>query len=201
LVRLERGEAYEVDAGDTPPMTDGGKANEPELQAYSSGKTTQTAVPITDEFGTYLAAYTPLLKNGRIIGLLAAQFDSAPLSDFQGIVRRAFWVAILPGIAASLVVAYLLAGMFMEPMQVLRALDETAQAQRANDEDDPWRNFTTREQEIADLLGRGVERIKDLAQALSLSPETITTYLKRIKAKTGWSKQRLAMEAAARRRG
>ena len=42
---------------------------------------------------------------------------------------------------------------------------------------------------------QGRESAKDIAEVLSLSTGTVYTYFKRIKAKTGWSKQGLALEA------
>ena len=107
-----------------------GKANKWELAAYATGKTTYNDVPYSDNTGTYIAALTPIYRNGRIVALAAAEYDSATLAEFQGIVSRAFWLSVLPAILLALWLAYVLAALFVEPMEIFRRIDETA-ARRA----------------------------------------------------------------------
>lgn len=203
LAFVENGEQYEIYSGTDIPVQDAGKANEWVLSAYRTRHTTFSPVPIADDTGTYLAAYTPILRNGKVVGLLAAEYDEAPASSFESIVRRAFWFSLLPATLIALIVAYVLASTFVEPLDVLRVIEETAQRQQARsqaeEENDPWNSLTPQEKQMAELLRQGRESAKDIAEVLSLSTGTVYTYFKRIKAKTGWSKQGLALEAAARR--
>jgi DNA-binding CsgD family transcriptional regulator len=203
LVRVDRGEAWEIDSDDVPPMGDMGKANPVELTAYATKSPTRASDPIVDDYGTYLAAYTPILKNGRVIGLLAAAYDTAPLSDFQAVVDRTFWLSIVPGILTSLLVAYLLASMFVKPMQVFRAISEEATTERNQQSGaapDPWAGLTPREKEVADLVGDGLTNL-EMAEKLSVSIETIKTHVRRILEKTGCTgRVQIAVQASVRRR-
>ena len=200
---VKDGEEYDVAPNDTIVLDDYGKANEWELSAYKQRKTTYSQIPIVDEGGTYLAAYTPVVQNGHVIGLIAAEYDEAPTADFRAIIRSTFLLSVGPAIIVSLVVALVLASMFVEPTDVLREIEDTAQSQRARSssevESDPWLKLTPKQKEIAELLRQGRESIKDLAESLVVTPETIKQHLKDIKTRTGWSKQALAVQAAARR--
>jgi DNA-binding CsgD family transcriptional regulator len=202
---IDRGEEYIITQGDDPmdPLYDNGKADPWELRAYSSGAPTHTDAPYTDEAGTSLLAYTPIFHTGKVVGLVGVEIDSATLADLFGIVQKTFLLSVGPAVLISLAIAYILASMFGQPTDVLRVIENAAQNQmalsKADEENDPWRRLTQKEKEIAELLRRGEEHTKDLAQALSVSSETIKQHLKNIKDKTGWSKQNLAVEAAARR--
>lgn len=203
LVKIDNGEEYQVAAADTIPWDDDDKANQWEIEAYRKHETTFAPSPIVDNVGTYLGAYTPVINKGQVIGLVAAEIDEAPLTDFQAIVTKSFWYSIIPAVIVSMVVAAILASMFVEPTDVLREIEETAQARReqspVDEQNDVWHRLSPSEKEIAELLRQGLERTKDLAQARTVSPETIKKQLASIKDKTGWSKQQLAMQAAARR--
>ncbi len=198
-------EEYAILQGDDPmdPMFDNGKADAWELRAYTTGKPTHTDAPYTDDSGTSLIAYNPIFRSGKVVGLVGAEIDSGTVADLEEIVRKTFWLSVGPAVLISLVLAYVLASMYGQPTDVLRKIEETAHIQRArspeDEKNDPWYLLTAKEKEIADLLRQGQERTKDLAEALAVTPETIKQHLKNIKAKTGWSKQKLAVEAAGRR--
>ena len=150
-----------------------------------------------------MAGYVPIKRNGKVRGLIAAEFDSAPLGDLQNVVRKTFLLSIIPVLLLSLIVAAILAAKYAEPTEVFREVDEAATSHLARsqveDKDDPWNLLTPQEKEMAEQLRLGRESAKEIGDALSLTPGTVYTYFKRIKAKTGWSKQALAVQAAARR--
>lgn len=201
LVVLAKGHAYEVyedDAGSVP--SDVGKPDPWELEAYSTKKTTFTPIPHSDESGTYLAAFTPVVVNGRVVGLVAVERDSATLADFQGIVRRAFWLSIIPAILVSLIISYVVACMFVDPMEVFRAVEESAKDQRGQRSDipDSWSSLTVREKEVVELVRQGLTN-QQIADKASVALDTVKTHLKNISKKTGLTKLQLAVEAQARR--
>lgn len=200
LAVVEHGETYIIDPFDLHPMDDEGRANKWELAAYSTAKTTYNIVPFSDNTGTYLAALTPIFRNGRIVGLLGAEYDSATFGEFQGLVRKAFWLSILPAILLSLMLAYVLATMFVEPMEIFRRIDETAIEQSAagTAKDNPLSCLSAREKEVAELVRRGL-RNKEIADALVVTPETVKQHLKNIREKTGLTRVDLAVQAEARR--
>jgi len=203
LAFLEGSEEYDLYPGtDTKTLNDAGKANQWVTEAYATERTTYSPEPIVDNIGTYLAAYTPIVRNGKVIGLVTAEYDEAPLGDFQSIVRMAFMYSIIPALFASLVVAYILASMFVEPTDVLRAIDQTAKDQLARslrgEKDQLWESLTPREMEVAELASQGLT-YKEIADRLFVGTETVKEHLKNIRTKTGWTKRELGLEAQARR--
>ncbi len=202
LVTVDNCEEYYVAAGNQLPVDDGGKANQWERQAYATRRPTYSPTPVVDDNGTYLAAYTPIIHDRKVVGLVAAEYDSAPLSDFQGIVRRAFWLSIIPAVLASLVVAYILTLVFVEPMEVFRTIEETTKSQRVDfskgAKDDLWDSLTVKEREVAEWTRQGLTN-KEIAEQLFVTHETVKQHLKNIREKTGWSKVDLAVQAQGRR--
>lgn len=201
IVVVRHGAFYLIDPYDQHPMDYGDKANEWQLAAYASGKTTYNVVPHSDGTGTYLAAYTPIRRNGKVIALLEAEYDSATFAEFQGIVKKAFWLSIAPAVLLSLVLAYALAAMFVEPMEIFRRIDRSVASQAAHaggTEADPLDRLSPREKEIAELVRRGLKN-KAIADTLIVTPETVKQHLKNIKEKTGFTRVDLAVHAEARR--
>lgn len=202
LAVVEHGETYIIDPSDQYGLDDSGKANRWELAAYSTSKTTYNVVPYSDETGTSLAALTPIFQNGKIVGLLGAQYDSATYDEFQGIVRRAFWLSILPAILISLIVAYALATMFVEPMEIFRRIEATARSQSTKPpgttEADVLARLSPREKEVAELVRQGLTN-KEIGEKLVVTAETVKQHLKNIREKTGFTKLDLAVHVEARR--
>jgi DNA-binding CsgD family transcriptional regulator len=202
LAVVDRGEEYDILPGDVNPMDDEGKPDGSMLEAYSTGRATYTPVPVSNDTGTYLAAYVPILSGDKVLGLVAAEYDTAPLSDFQGVVRTALRFSIAPAIFIALILAYILASMFVEPMDVLRTIGENARLQVARslrgEKDVLWDSLTPRELEVADLAGEGLQN-KEIAERLFVSPETVKQHLKSVARKTGWTTRQLGLEAQARR--
>jgi DNA-binding NarL/FixJ family response regulator len=199
IVVVDHGHSYELYPSDSSPE-DVGMAPSWELEAYSTGKSTYTPEPFSDNGGTYVGAFTPIVHEGRVVGLMAAELDSATLSQFQEIVRRAFLLSILPAVLASLVISYVLACMFVDPMDVFRAVEESAKGQRSQQSGsvDHWDTLTSREKELAELVRQGLTN-PQIADKLSLSVDTVKTHLKNIHTKTGLGKLQLAVAAQARR--
>lgn len=202
LTFVERGEEYDIYSGNYIPVQDAGKANRWLRDAYRTRRTTYSPSPIVDDTGTYLAAYTPILHGDEVVGVVAAEYDEAPLSSFQSIVGRAFWFSIVPAVLLiSLVVAYVVAARYVDPMDMFRAIAETAhsksEVKASERETDPWTLLTTRQRQVAALV-KEAKSNKEIADALSLSAETVKQHLKDIKARTGLGRVELAILAAAR---
>lgn len=74
LVTIKGDEEYAITASD-PTMSDIAKANQWENVAAAKRIAVYTAIPVVDEGGTYLAGYTPVLRNGKVVGLVAVVAD------------------------------------------------------------------------------------------------------------------------------
>ena len=133
--------------------------------------------------------------------MLSAQYDSATYDEFQAIVRKAFWLSILPAILLALTLAYILSTIFVEPREIFRRIDETAAEQRSvpgATRHDPLSCLSPREREVAELVRRGLKN-KEIADALVVGTETVKQHLKNIREKTGLTKVDLAVQAEASR--
>ena len=95
--------------------------------------------------------YSNSRRGGKVRGLFASEIDSSPLSDFQSVVRVAFWFSIVPALLISLVVAYILASRYVEPMDVLRTIAEAKSETNAG-KSGPWNLLTARQRQVADLV-------------------------------------------------
>jgi DNA-binding CsgD family transcriptional regulator len=201
LVTIEKGEEYDVTSAEAQ-MSDTATANQWEAEANRKGLDVYSPTPIIDDYGTYLAGYVPIVRNGKVRGLVAAEFDSSPLGDLQSVVRTAFKLSIIPAFLFSLIVACILALRFVEPTDVLRTIADTARDEKVRAltgaADEPWNSLTDKELEVAELAGDGLTN-KEIAQKLFVGTEAIKTRLKNIKAKTGLSKVQLGLKVQARR--
>ena len=197
---IKGGKEYDVEPNSDEP-TDGGPANKEEINAYSSGKPTRTADPISDEGGTYLAAYSPVLRNGKVVALVAVEYDSATLADFRGIVWSSVQWSILWGSIISLIASYLLALRLAEPSELVKEIED--ERQRTSDTPSPaadvFAPLNEREIDIVDLLGKGYTA-PQIAEQVHLSRHTVHDYLADIREKTGLrGRNQLLVAAAARR--
>lgn len=201
LVIVQNGEAYESYPGTPYPMEDTGKALPWEIEAYKTGKTRWNDVPYSDSDGTYLAAFTPVSVKGKIVGLVAAEYDMAPFADFQSIVYTAFWLSLVPAVLVALVIAWFLAGIFIEPIELFRRIEE-ARIRPAEGAPpalvDPLVRLTPKEREVTDLVRQGLTN-REIAQRLVITQETVKQHLKNIREKTGFNKIDLAVQAEASR--
>jgi DNA-binding CsgD family transcriptional regulator len=197
LAVVKNGEEYDIDSGDDPSLGDGGKANDSEMRAYALQKPTYTAIPISDDSGTYLAAFTPIFNKGRVVGLVAAEYDSAPLADLQGIAQRVFW-SIVPAILVALVVSYVFASMFPEPIDIVRDIEDVKkQSLGTLDQGPPW-SLTDRENDVFETLGDDLTN-DQIAARLSMSVNTVKTHMKEILRKSGLKRWQLIVAARERR--
>ena len=74
------------------------------MQAFSSGAFTMTRQPYTDEWGTFMSGFYPVLgDSGQVAGLLGLDFD---VGYVQNLERRAMF-----GLLVSLLLAMLIAGL------------------------------------------------------------------------------------------
>jgi DNA-binding CsgD family transcriptional regulator len=197
LVRIEHGEEYDIDTGDSN-FADFGKANGWELRAYESRKPTYTPVPFSDDSGTYLAAYTPILGKGRVVGLVAAEYDSAPLADFHEIVKSVFQLSMVPAILLSLLISYVLANRFAEPIEVVRDIEEVKKQGlgQLKGGKEPW-GLTGRQLDVFESLSEDLTNAQ-IASKLSMSQETVKSHMKNILSKSGLKRWQLIVAARER---
>jgi DNA-binding CsgD family transcriptional regulator len=200
LVVVKNGEAFETFPDDPIPMQDLGPATPWELAAYRTGTSTRIETPYSDRSGTYLGAFTPLSIDRKVAGLVAVEFDTAPIDDFRSIISEAFGLALIPAVCIALVVALILTRTFIEPAEFVRKINAVATHQSINQSPneakfDPIEllaKLTPRERDVALMAGQQLSR-KEIGDKLRISDDTVKQHLKRIKEKTGLNKNGLLL--------
>ncbi|ULQ58993.1 methyl-accepting chemotaxis protein [Brucepastera parasyntrophica] len=73
--------------------------------AYSTREIQIVDKPYTDDWGTFMSAYLPIIKNGRVTGALALDYE---VSFIAGLQRNA-WVALTISLGVAIILAIILA--------------------------------------------------------------------------------------------
>lgn len=195
LVVVRRGIEFRLDPFDQHYLDKFDKANAPELRALSSGMPASTDVPLSDNYGTYVATYVPIRRHGTVVALMAAETDSSSFRELEAFASDLFWQSLVPALILSLLVAAVLSRLFVTPMEVFQDIEAAAQAAKG---EDPLKGLSNRQREIADLVRRGLSS-KEIAETLHVTTETVKSHLSDIKKKTGWNGKQLAANAAVAR--
>jgi two-component system chemotaxis sensor kinase CheA len=82
-----------MDEGDTIPKSLD--------EAYHGGSFQISETPYTDDYGTFVSAYLPIIKDGNVIGVLGADFELSTVRDFQFKAFLALSLSILAAIATA----------------------------------------------------------------------------------------------------
>jgi DNA-binding NarL/FixJ family response regulator len=101
-----------------------------------------------------------------------------------------------------LIIAYVLASLFVEPTSFLRRIHETAKKQKISAPGaaaaDLLEPLTPREKAVAVLKGQGLKN-KEIADELFMSPETVKSHVSKIYEKTGLNRVDLLVYVNATR--
>lgn len=189
-IKVLKEKEYLIAAEDSFPYEKLGNASQFELDAWK-GKAAFSPVPYADTIGTHLTACSPVFKNGQVLALIVADFDSTSLQNFQSVVRTSFWWSLVPAVLISLILASALATKFVEPMEFLREIQEVKlhpEQVAPSIKKAPGGEvlLSKRENEIAILVGQGLKN-REIAENLSISEETVKQHLKNIFQKLGIS--------------
>lgn len=191
-VKIANGKEYLIAGEETTDNSQeyNGKADTLEIEAIRRGQTIYSEQPFTDDNGTQFRAYTPIFKNAQIIALLAVTLDTATIQNFKAIVRTSFWWSLIPATLISIFFAIILASRFVEPMEVLKEIEEVKihpeQVIALTGVSDKNNCLSKREREIAALVGQGLKN-REIAEKLSISEQTVKQHLKNIFEKLGIS--------------
>jgi len=86
--------------------------------AYNTGTAQITKKAYTDEFGTFISAFFPVTKNGKVAALLGADYD---VSKVRGYELRA-QLSLIISIIAAAVMAILLSSSLIKPIKELEKM-------------------------------------------------------------------------------
>lgn len=195
-IKIVNGEEYILVGDASDPYEDLGRANKYELEAFK-GTVAFSPAPYADMIGTHLTACAPVLKNGEVIALIVADFDSASLQNFQEIVKASFAWWMGPALLMAIIMAWFMAGIFVEPRQFVREIqvvnpdvtpttggmdariDSDAALLDIDPQDQLWNVLTKQQKEVVILYGQGLEN-DQIAQKLNITKNTASRHVKDI---------------------
>jgi methyl-accepting chemotaxis protein len=74
-------------------------------EAYNTGQFRMTLKPYTDEYGTFITALNPIINNGAVVGILAADYEYSDVQKSQLRAWLIFGISIVLSLAAALVLS------------------------------------------------------------------------------------------------
>jgi len=86
--------------------------------AYNTRTAQITKKPYTDEFGTFISAFVPVMQNDKVIAILGADYD---ISKVRGYELRA-QISLIVSIIAAAVLAFLLSMSLIRPIKELEGI-------------------------------------------------------------------------------
>jgi methyl-accepting chemotaxis protein len=126
IQRIEDGYGFVFSSEYTPDMTledifvMWGQDDIPEAltAAYATASAQITKTPYTDEFGTFISAFVPVIQDDKVIALLGADYD---ISRIRGYELRA-QLSLIISIIAAAVLAFLLSMSLIKPIRELEKM-------------------------------------------------------------------------------
>jgi methyl-accepting chemotaxis protein len=89
--------------------------------AYNTRTAQITKKPYTDEFGTFISAFFPVIQNGKVVALLGSDYD---VTKVRGYELRA-QLSLIISIIAAAVLAFLLSMSLIKPIKELEKMAES----------------------------------------------------------------------------
>jgi methyl-accepting chemotaxis protein len=119
----------------------------PEFNAAYSTKTVQITAPYTDEWGTFVSAFHPVISNGEVIGIIGADYDLEFIKALERQAMFALFIALIIATFVSAGIAFVVSSSLSTPIlkaiQVLKLIAEGDLSQKVE---------TTRKDELGDML-------------------------------------------------
>ena len=108
----ERFTVYEIDG--MPILQD----------AFKTGEFLITPKPYTDEWGTFITAIKPISNSGKVVGLLAADYEFSSIQKAQFVARLILGISIALSLAAALVLSLTISKPIIKVANTLKDISE-----------------------------------------------------------------------------
>ncbi|MDR2575929.1 MAG: methyl-accepting chemotaxis protein, partial [Treponema sp.] len=93
-------------------------------EAFNSGKFLITSKPYTDEWGTFITAIRPVSDNGKVVGLLAADYEFSTVQRAQFVARLLLGISIALSLAAALILSLTISKPIIKVVNTLKDISE-----------------------------------------------------------------------------
>ncbi|MHC6201782.1 methyl-accepting chemotaxis protein [Breznakiellaceae bacterium SP9] len=149
--------------------------------AYSTGKLTLSDGPFTNSYGTFVSGYIPVLKDGKVAGIIGADFEISAVTALKRNAIRAFLIAILLAITLGVSMAFIVASSLITPIKKMSAalkdisegdgdLTKRLRFERKDEIGDMARYFNQTLSKISHMVGstqKTTEKIEGISVQLS----------------------------------
>ncbi|ULQ60568.1 methyl-accepting chemotaxis protein [Brucepastera parasyntrophica] len=127
-----------------------------ELDAAAKTQEVQITTELyTDEWGTFISSYIPVIKDGKTVGILGLDYDITYIFNLQQRSMASLGIVLLIAVLFSVVIAFMVANSFIRPIrQVQQAALSLAEMNLAIPLE------TKRKDEIGDMI-RSLIKIRD----------------------------------------
>ena len=92
--------------------------------AFKTGQFRITPKPYTDEWGTFITAIKPISNNGKVVGLLAADYEFSTVQKAQFVARLILGISIALSLAAALVLSLTISKPIIKVADTLKNISE-----------------------------------------------------------------------------
>jgi len=93
-------------------------------KAFKTGEFCITPKPYTDEWGTFITAIKPISNSGKVIGLLAADYDFSTVQKSQLAARFILGISIALSLAAALILSFSISKPIIKVVNNLKDISE-----------------------------------------------------------------------------
>jgi len=93
-------------------------------EVYNTGQFRITPKPYTDEWGTFITAIRPISDSGKVIGLLAADYEFSTVQRAQLVARLILGISIAVSLAAALVLSLTIIKPIRKVVNTLKDISE-----------------------------------------------------------------------------
>ncbi|MHC6202524.1 methyl-accepting chemotaxis protein [Breznakiellaceae bacterium SP9] len=163
----------EITREDSSALMEAYAINAPEAIRAIQTRTVQISdKPSTDEWGTFISAALPIVKNGEVLGILGADYEISLVSALERKAQFALLVSLVLAVILALVLALIVSSSFIKPIR--RAIDTlktiatgdlTVRIAAAGDDEMG---------EMMRFLNQMQENIKHLAKAIKEKAESLS---------------------------
>ena len=144
--------------------------------AYTTGMEQITNKPYTDEFGTFISSFDPIIQNGKVMSILGADYDISKVRAYE----LGAQISLVISIIAAAALAFILSTSLIKP---IRELEKIAEAISKMDFSFIIKNF--RKDEIGHMqkaLVKIRDNLKEAIDKLNKSLKKITGDSERLNA-------------------
>ncbi len=85
-------------------------------KAFNNKSISITEKPYSDQWGTFLSSYIPVIQRDSVIGMICIDFDISPINELQNDTRISIGIQLIFAVIFSAVIAFFVSRSFIKPI-------------------------------------------------------------------------------------